>query len=82
MKNRIIKIVSAALLFTMICFGVVQSAKAWNGLSTLNPYTPEMVEMRAVWVATVSNIDFPKQKGTSETAINDWKENYIKVIIF
>lgn len=80
MKNRIIKIVSAALLFTMICFGVVQSAKAWNGLATLNPYTPEMVEMRAVWVATVSNIDFPKQKGTSETAINDWKENYIKVL--
>ena len=80
MKKRIIKTIIVAILFAMIGFGTYQSVKAWNGISTLKPYTPEMVEMRAVWVATVSNIDFKKQSGTSEADINDWKARYIKVL--
>ena len=80
MKRKIVKTIIVALLFAMIGFGTYQSAKAWNGVSTLKPYTPEMVEMRAVWVATVSNIDFKKQSGTSEADINDWKARYIKVL--
>lgn len=80
MKNRFIKIIVCAMLFALIGFGSFQAAKAWDGISTLKPYTPEMVEMRAVWVATVSNIDFGKQDGTSESAINDWKARYLKVL--
>ncbi len=80
MKNKIIKILLFLVLGALITFGSYQSAKAWNGIATLKPYTPEMVEMRAVWVATVSNIDFRKQDGTSEAAINDWKARYIKVL--
>lgn len=80
MKKRIIKIISFALMLAMISFGMVQSIKAWDGASTLKPYTPEMVEMRAVWVATVGNIDFAKQDGTSESAIKDWQNRYLKVL--
>ena len=80
MKNRFIKIIVCAMLFALIGFGSFQTAKAWDGINTLKPYTPEMVEMRAVWVATVSNIDFGKQDGTSESAINDWKARYLKVL--
>ena len=31
-------------------------------------------ELRGVWVSTVSNIDISRQNGTSEKAINDYKE--------
>jgi uncharacterized lipoprotein YddW (UPF0748 family) len=37
------------------------------------PYVEPTEEMRGVWVATVSNIDIPKQADTSEAAINQWK---------
>ena len=36
-------------------------------------YVEPTEEMRGVWVATVSNIDIPKQADTSEAAINQWK---------
>lgn len=80
MKKRILKTLIISALLALMSFGLYNSAKAWNGISTLKPYTPEMVEMRAVWVATVSNIDFRKQDGTSEAAINDWKARYLKVL--
>lgn len=80
MKKRILKVIAFALMFVMIGFGSISSIKAWDGISTLKPYSPELVEMRAVWVATVANIDFARQDGTSEEAINDWKARYIAVL--
>lgn len=44
------------------------------------PYVEPTEEMRGVWVATVSNIDIAKQGGTSESAINKWKENYLAIL--
>ena len=44
------------------------------------PYVEPTEEMRGVWVATVSNIDIPKQAGTSEAAINQWKQNYLAIL--
>lgn len=80
MKTRIIKVVSCFVLLLTIAFGFGQVTFGWDGLNTLKPYTPEMVEMRAVWVATVSNIDIARQKNTTEAGINEWKANYLKVL--
>lgn len=37
-------------------------------------------EMRGAWVATVYNLDFPKQPGTNEAAIEKYKENFLNVL--
>lgn len=43
-------------------------------------YQTKEAEMRGAWVATVYNLDFPKQPGTSEEAIKSYKENFIRVL--
>lgn len=43
-------------------------------------YKEDVHEMRGVWVATVWNNDFERQKGVSENAINDWKAEYLSVL--
>ena len=37
-------------------------------------------ELRGVWVSTVSNIDISRQNGTSEKAINDYKEQLLSIL--
>ena len=37
-------------------------------------------EMRGAWVATVYNLDFPKQPGTNDAAIAKYKENFLNVL--
>lgn len=37
-------------------------------------------EFRAAWVATVHNIDMDQQYGKTESAINNWKQEYIKIL--
>lgn len=37
-------------------------------------------EMRGAWVATVYNLDFPKQPGTGEDAIKKYQENFLNVL--
>ena len=36
--------------------------------------------MRAVWVATVSNLNIPAQAGKGETAMNQWKKYYLEIL--
>lgn len=43
-------------------------------------YKTKEAEMRGAWVATVYNLDFPKQQGTSEDAIKKYKENFLNVL--
>lgn len=43
-------------------------------------YETKEAEMRGAWVATVYNLDFPKQSGTSEEAIAAYKENFLNVL--
>jgi len=50
----------------------------WNGQP--KPYTKVSTDMRAVWVATVGNLNIEPQLGTSQDAINNWKKNYIKIL--
>lgn len=46
----------------------------------LDTYDQVITDMRAVWVSTVYNIDIEPQTGTTEKDINDWKENYLKIL--
>lgn len=43
-------------------------------------YQTPVAEMRGVWVATVFNIDVAKQAGTSENAIQSYKENFLSIL--
>ncbi len=43
-------------------------------------YKTKEAEMRGAWVATVYNLDFPKQPGTNEAAITKYKENFLNVL--
>ncbi|MBQ8292912.1 MAG: family 10 glycosylhydrolase [Bacilli bacterium] len=43
-------------------------------------YIEPEAEMRGAWVATVYNLDFPKQVGTSSDAIKAYKENFLNVL--
>ena len=43
-------------------------------------YETKEAEMRGAWVATVYNLDFPKQQGTSDDAIKKYKENFLNVL--
>ena len=58
MKNRIIKIFLFLVLSALITFGSYQSAKAWNGIATLKPYT----EGRSVCGSPKSNNITPFSK--------------------
>ena len=54
--------------------------RKWSSTSNLNKYENVDTEFRAVWVCTVGNMDIKKQEGTSETAIEEWKKQYISVL--
>ena len=49
-------------------------------VSANTDYQPKLFELRGVWVATVSNIDIKKQFGTTETQINQYKQQYIDIL--
>jgi len=40
----------------------------------------DMFEFRGAWVATVSNIDIGKQSGTTEAAINSYKNEFLNLL--
>lgn len=43
-------------------------------------YQTKEAEMRGAWVATVYNLDFPRQGGTKEEDIENYKENFLNVL--
>lgn len=79
MKNRIMKSIISFILILMVVISLNGVANGWSGKFE-NKYTPNLVEMRGVWVSTVYNMDVPKQNGTSEEDINKWKAYYISIL--
>ena len=70
-------------VITLLCCTMTVHAGAknkWNGSSSLSKYENVDTEFRAVWVCTVGNMDVKKQSGTSEDAIQEWKNQYISVL--
>ena len=68
------KIVTVVLLVFTIMFFVKRPSV--NAL-VIND---SLEELRGVWVSTVSNIDIAKQKGNTEKAINDYKEELLSIL--
>ena len=72
-------------LVVLMLFGIFSLTKAvsaanWTGYQDLSPYQQVDTEFRAVWVATVYNLDIPRQIGKTESAIDTWKEGYLKIL--
>ncbi len=58
----------------------VSTISAWKNPINLKTYEQETEEFRAVWIASVFNLDIKKQNGTSEQAINEWKAQYLAML--
>lgn len=43
-------------------------------------YVAKEAEMRGAWIATVWNLDFGRQNGTNDSAIETYKKNYITLL--
>lgn len=79
------KILLSCLILVLSLFIFASNIKteaAWSGPSSVNAanYKVKTEEMRAIWIATVYNMDIGAQLGTSEKAINDWKQKYIEIL--
>lgn len=71
------------LFFVIAVFLTVlstSSISAWKNPINLKTYQQETEEFRAVWIASVFNLDIKKQNGTSEQAINEWKAQYLAML--
>ncbi len=84
MKQLIKKIFRYALIGVLTLFTLVnldiKSEAAWGGPSSVGPYVQQDSEMRAVWVATVSNLNIKPQAGNSEAAIKQWQGYYLDIL--
>ncbi len=80
-KTHIQKMILVVLmLFGIFSLTKTVSAANWMGYQDLSPYQQVDTEFRAVWVATVYNLDIPRQIGKTESAIDAWKEGYLKIL--
>ena len=93
MKKILTLIFTLSLLLT-VCLDVhaeekenvvIENEKVYY-LNTSTPvqvpvtYVVDSAEMRGAWVATVWNNDMPKQNGTNEKAIEEYKQVFLKVL--
>ena len=66
----------------------MQKIKKWLLLAILSLFIPNNLwaetapkrEFRSVWIATVANIDWPKQKGTSASVVAQQKADLLAYI--
>lgn len=81
------KLIKKLFLLAIVMSSLFVTATT-NKSRTVGAYTPPNLkkyqqvdtEFRAVWVATVYNLDIPRIKGTSEQAINAWKNFYLSIL--
>ncbi len=78
--QRFFKILSSLVLTLILLAGSTILLFAWNAPEITKDYVEADEEFRAVWVCTVSNMDVDVQNGTSESAINAWKERYLTIL--
>ena len=72
--NKLVKVFSSLVivLLLMICISAPKAEAAING--------DDVVELRGVWVSTVSNIDIAKQNGVTKEAQEDYKKQLIAIM--
>lgn len=79
MKKIIIGLIGIFQYFSSIIVNASVNSD-WADSNNMAKYKQVDTEFRAVWVATVSNIDISKQKNKSDEAINEWKQNYLSIL--
>lgn len=72
--KKILKLTLCLVMLVACVFAV--NAKKVEAIAT----TEAPVELRGVWVATVSNIDISKQTGTNEKAISEYKAKLTAIL--
>lgn len=80
MKRSLKKISIALLFLTLVLGGLFSTITKPEAEVSFGPYTQKESDMRAVWVATVSNLNIGAQIGKGEKAINNWKKNYLEIL--
>ncbi len=80
MKRSFKKISIALLFLTLVLGGLFSTITKPEAEVSFGPYTQKESDMRAVWVATVSNLNIGAQIGKGEKAINNWKKNYLEIL--
>ncbi len=84
MKNMIKKITICTLFMALLSMAIFSSVTkpqaSWSGPTSLKPYQQQETDMRAVWVATVGNLNIDPQIGKTQAAITRWKNNYLAIL--
>ncbi len=84
MKKMIKKISICTLFMALLSLTIFSSAStpkaSWLGPTSLEPYQQKEEDMRAVWVATVGNLNIEAQIGKGQAAITRWKNNYLAIL--
>lgn len=78
--KKIIKIFTALLFSTSFLLSSFITVLAWTAPTIKDKYVEEEEEFRSVWVCTVSNMDIKKQMGTTPSAIQEWKNQYLTIL--
>ena len=84
MKRTIKKLSICTLFMALLSFAIfsfaIKPEASWLGPTSLKPYTQKESDMRAVWVATVGNLNIEPQIGKGDAAISRWKQNYLDIL--
>ena len=84
MKNMIKKITICTLFMALLSMAIFSSVTkpqaSWSGPTSLKSYQQQETDMRAVWVATVGNLNIDPQIGKTQAAITRWKNNYLAIL--
>ena len=85
MKKIVKKILRYVLVSTFLIVFLfstnIESKADWGGSSSLDRYEQVDTEMRAVWVATVGNLNIAPQTGRGDAAIQNWKNYYLEIFL-
>lgn len=79
MKN-IIRLLIKSCTFVILCLVFSVTTYAWQPPKINKIYEESEVELRAVWVCTVSNMDMPKLEGKDTESITKWKNAYLSIL--
>lgn len=78
--KKIFIVITSLVLFMLAGINLKAAEySSWKDISN-HKYTQVDTEFRAVWVATVYNIDMPVIKGSTQKDIEDWKAYYIQIL--
>lgn len=77
--KKILKFITVTLTILLSLLNISTIVFGWTP-PKIKEYEEATEELRAVWVCTVGNMDIEKQMGSSSSAIEEWKQNYLTIL--